>query len=105
MKKWIAALLFVALTPSAYATDDDVKHIAKVCQMVAEIGEGIMAMRQGGHTKQEIRSRGEPSPMIDKLINAAFEVPEIKDRKRRAVVTNAFKGDVYLICLKEAAES
>lgn len=64
---------------------------------------GIMAMRQGGHTKEEIRSRGEPSAMIDQLVNVAFDIPYIEDSKQRAVVTYSFKRDVYMSCLQDAA--
>lgn len=104
MKKWIAASLLLTMTPSANATYREVEQVAKVCRMISEIGEGIMAMRQGGHTKEEIRSRGEPSAMIDQLVNAAFNIPDASDPKQRGAVTNSFKRDVYISCLQDAAD-
>lgn len=104
MKKRIVAILLMLSTTSAHATYREVTEVAKICQMLSEIGQGIMAMRQGGHTEQEVRSRGPTDGVVDTLINVAFSIPLAEDAKQRVALTSSFKRDVYISCLENAAE-
>lgn len=101
MKKWITALLLLILAPSTYAAYSEVQEIAKTCNAMSEIGEGIMLLRQHGHTKEEVRRKGPPNNLAYQLIDAAFEIPMAKSPNQISTAMASFRGDVYLSCIKE----